>query len=143
MRSSSSFTNQEIGKRIYDLRKSLNITRDTLSEYLDISPGHLRLIETGERSTKVSRYIDMAHIFNVSLDYLLTGQCKLSNIPPTPTNGTFTAYERLLGEHDFQLLIKIAKMLMLHNHDQHETAFIYELLQYQLQYIHSGDSSNK
>ena len=131
---SNSFSDKEIGKRIHELRKSAMISQVTFSEYLDISVSHLRLIENGERGTKISRYVAIARIFNVSLDYLVTGGCEFEQ---SPIDGSIAIYEKKLGEHDLHLLGEIAEILSIHKHNQTEVSMLCEALQFQLKFLHT------
>ena len=64
---------KEVGRRIKELRTKCNMTREQLAERLNITSCHVGLIERGERSTMVSRFLEISEIFQVSLDYLVTG----------------------------------------------------------------------
>lgn len=63
----------EIGKRIYDRRKQLGLTQETLSELTDTTPQAISNYERGERELKATTIIKMAKALNVTSDYLLTG----------------------------------------------------------------------
>lgn len=59
--------------RIKELRKSFGYTQDKLAELLDITTAHVRSMESGRRGISVELLIKMKKLFNVSIDYLLTG----------------------------------------------------------------------
>lgn len=59
--------------RIKELRKRFGYTQDELAELLDITTAHVRSMESGRRGISVELLVKMKKIFNVSIDYLLTG----------------------------------------------------------------------
>lgn len=64
----------EMGKRIMQLRKMLNLSQEELSERADVSP---QLMSTAERGTKAIRpenLLKISRALGVSADYLLTGE---------------------------------------------------------------------
>ena len=63
----------DIGKRIFDRRKQLNITQEQLSELCDTTPQAISNYERGERELKASTIVKMATALSISIDYLLTG----------------------------------------------------------------------
>ena len=67
------FDTTACGKRIRQLRRQHNLTQLELCEKLNISETYLRKIESGERSTSIDLYIEIATFFRVSLDYLILG----------------------------------------------------------------------
>lgn len=63
----------EMGKRIVERRKSMNLSQEELAEKADVSP---QLLSTAERGTKAIRPENLLKIsmaLGVSADYLLTG----------------------------------------------------------------------
>ncbi len=65
--------NIEIGKRIYERRKQLNITQEKLSELADTTPQAISNYERGERELKASIIIKISRALNTTTDYILTG----------------------------------------------------------------------
>lgn len=64
----------EMGKRIMQRRKALNLSQEELSERADVSP---QLLSTAERGTKAIRpenLLKISRALGVSTDYLLTGE---------------------------------------------------------------------
>ena len=70
---------EAIGARIRSLRKNLNLTQDTVSEKLNITPGYYSHIENGSRNAGLGTFVKIADYYNVSLDYILAGQKQKSN----------------------------------------------------------------
>ena len=62
-----------LSHRISYLRKQKNISQAELAEILGISPSTEGMYEQGRRTPSVDTLVMMARIFNVSLDYLITG----------------------------------------------------------------------
>lgn len=65
--------NIEIGKRIYERRKQLNITQEKLSELADTTPQAISNYERGERELKASIIVKISRALNTTTDYILTG----------------------------------------------------------------------
>lgn len=82
----------EMGKRIMQRRKQMNLSQEELSEIADVSP---QLMSTAERGTKAIRpenLLKISKALGVSADYLLSGEVidrdfdnistKLKNLSP-------------------------------------------------------------
>ena len=65
-----------VGGRIQQLRKQFGYTREVLAEKIGISWQHLGNIEKGSRGTSVQLLMQFSKIFNVSIDYIVTGVTK-------------------------------------------------------------------
>lgn len=70
---STGYEPKECGKRMARLRKELGMTQMQAAEKLNISWDHYRGIETGRRSGSIELMVDIASVFNASLDYLILG----------------------------------------------------------------------
>lgn len=68
------FNQNEIGKRVRDLRRCRGLTIEKLSEELNYSHSHMSKAERGIHSYSVDLLIDLAEYFNVSLDFLILGK---------------------------------------------------------------------
>lgn len=77
--------NEEIGKRISNLRKEQHMTQEQLAEKLDISIKHCSCVERGMASLSLERFIDLCDILDTNLDYLIRGETSDSTkrIPPS------------------------------------------------------------
>ncbi len=69
--------NLEIGERIRQARTSLGLSREKLSEMLNISALFLGFIECGQRGMSISTLMNISRVLNVSTDYILTGKIPL------------------------------------------------------------------
>lgn len=64
----------EMGKRISERRKNMNLSQEELAELAEVSP---QLLSTAERGTKALRpenLLKISKALGVSADYLLTGE---------------------------------------------------------------------
>ena len=59
--------------RITQLRRSIGMNQFQLAQKLHLSPSTIGMYEQGRRTPSIDILIQMAKIFNVSLDYLITG----------------------------------------------------------------------
>lgn len=77
-----------ISVQIIRLRKQKNISQAQLAKALCISPSTLGMYEQGRRTPSLDTLVQMAKIFQVSLDYLITGSefphSTQQSIPRTP-----------------------------------------------------------
>lgn len=62
-----------LSHRISYLRKQKNISQAELAEMLRVSPSTQGMYEQGRRTPSLDTLVMMARIFDVSLDYLVTG----------------------------------------------------------------------
>lgn len=63
----------ETGKRIKKLREARKMNQYDLAEELNVSHSHVSKIEKGIRMGGIDIYVNIAQLFQVSLDYLLIG----------------------------------------------------------------------
>lgn len=63
----------EIGTRIKALREAKGLTQAELGQYVNASRELVNMWERGARDLKTGTIIELAHFFNVSCDYILTG----------------------------------------------------------------------
>lgn len=64
---------KNIGKRIQEKRKSLNITQEKLSEIIDVSPSYISEIERGTSICSLAVLVNIAEALDLNLDTLVTG----------------------------------------------------------------------
>ena len=62
-------------KRIKKLRKKKGMTQLELAEKVYVTDKAVSKWETGEGNPEITILIELAKVFEVSLDYLLTGKC--------------------------------------------------------------------
>ena len=65
---------KETAARIRDLRVCFGYTQETAAELIGVERSYLSRIENGANGCSVDLLIRLAEIYNVSLDYLLTGK---------------------------------------------------------------------
>ena len=63
----------EMGKRIMQKRKELNLSQEELSEMADVSPQLLSTAERGAKAIRPENLLKISKALGVSTDYLLTG----------------------------------------------------------------------
>lgn len=73
-----------LSTRIMLLRHTMGLSQLQLAKKLSISPSALGMYEQSRRTPSLDLLISMSQIFNVSLDYLITG----SEFTPNPTTPT-------------------------------------------------------
>ena len=64
---------KEIGNRIRQKRKELNLTQEKLSEILEISPTYISEIERGTGISSLATIANIAYVLELDLDYLIFG----------------------------------------------------------------------
>lgn len=64
-------TAQKIGKRIYELRKEQNLTREKFAELCDISSQNVYYLENGDTLPSCATLIDICNQFHISPSKLL------------------------------------------------------------------------
>lgn len=65
-----------IGERVRNIRLSMGLSRDQLSELLGISALFLGYIECGQRGMSLDTLCSLCKTLNVSADYILFGKTK-------------------------------------------------------------------
>lgn len=63
----------DMGKRISERRKSLNLSQEKLAEQADVSPQLLSTAERGTKAVRPENLLKLSVALGVSTDYLLTG----------------------------------------------------------------------
>lgn len=74
MNCTSHDTNRIIGNKIYQLRRSINMTQQELAEKVGISVTFLSEIENGRKSMSVDTLIKLSKVLQVSLDTIVFGK---------------------------------------------------------------------
>lgn len=64
---------KESGMRIKELRIKAGMTQEELSEKLDITKNAYQKIERGANGAKIDTLIELANIFNETLDFIVGG----------------------------------------------------------------------
>ena len=63
----------QVGRRVWNCRTPLNMSREKLAEGLDITPQYLSDIEQGKKCMSMSIFVELSQVLGVSLDYLAYG----------------------------------------------------------------------
>ncbi len=88
-----------LGPRIAALRRSAKLSQAELAHLLKISPSAVGMYEQGRREPALDVLVEMARIFDVSLDFLVTGkatnQQEFGKISDLLTERIATADQRL------------------------------------------------
>ncbi len=58
-------------KRIRDLREDNDLNQTQVAERLNITQQQYQLYESGKREIKLSQVIELAKLYNVSVDYIV------------------------------------------------------------------------
>lgn len=93
---------EEIGKRIRQRRKSMNISQTELAETLDVSKYHISHIECGKSSPSLELIVKLSFRLNTTPDYLLLGTIKASNAPLSIVDSL-----KLCSEEDLKIISDI------------------------------------
>ncbi len=64
----------DMGKRIMQRRKTMNLSQEELSELADVSPQLMSTAERGAKAIRPENLLKISKALGVSADYLLTGE---------------------------------------------------------------------
>ena len=70
---------QEIGLRIAQRRKELNLTQERVADLMDVSVQMVSNLERGVKAIKIDNLIKISEILGISTDYILTGKHTLND----------------------------------------------------------------
>lgn len=95
----------ELGNRIYERRKELNMTQKELAEAVELSIQSISSIELGKKAVRPENFVNICRALDVSADYLLFGERSEKQLEPVA--------EMLsrLGSDDLELLKTIIKRM--------------------------------
>lgn len=65
-----------MSERLRECRLRSNLTQEKMAELLDISVKHYSKVERGITGLSVEKLIFLSNLLNISLDYLLKGDCE-------------------------------------------------------------------
>jgi len=97
---------KEMGNRVRVLRKARGLSIDTLSAQLALTPGHLGLIERGDRGITVDRLVQVCIYFGCSADFLLTGREKTTAQAPA-----VASVDLMLSDNEREKLAELINLL--------------------------------
>ena len=87
-----------LGARIAALRRSAGWSQSELAQQIQVSPSAVGMYEQGRREPSAEILVALAHIFGVTVDYLLTGQPS-----PNEQDTVAGAVDSLLNNADTRL----------------------------------------
>ena len=95
----------ELGSRIYERRRELNMTQKELAEAVELSIQSISSIELGKKAVRPENLVNICRALDVSADYLLFGERSEKQLEPVA--------EMLsrLGSDDLELLKTIIKRM--------------------------------
>lgn len=70
---------EEIGKRILELRKSMNLNKEQFAKLIGISGQYLGKVEAGVHGLSLDSIITLCKNTNVSADYILFGKINITD----------------------------------------------------------------
>lgn len=100
-----------LSKQIVRLRKMNGMSQSQLAKALDVSPSTIGMYEQGRRVPTLDIIIAMAQLFEVSLDYLITGteSCYSKATRLAPSDYTISSTEKVWWQctegHEWQATI--------------------------------------
>ncbi len=98
---------EDVGNRIFALRKSKGLTREKLSEMADISVQFLADIEKGRKNMTVTTLRNLAVALSVTTDYIVNGKSD-TNIDFDEINELY----KVLDENNRQLALKLLRIFV-------------------------------
>ena len=93
-----------LGARIAALRRGRSWSQQELAKKLGVSPSTVGMYEQGRREPPLRLIVDMARLFEVSTDYLLTGEC----VTPADVERLRALFDALTQTLGGELLLKSA-----------------------------------
>ncbi len=63
-----------VGKRIKEARKALNVQQKVMAHALDVSPSHLSEIESGRSNPTTDFHLRLSELYNISVEFLFHGR---------------------------------------------------------------------
>ena len=95
----------ELGSRIYERRKELNMTQKELAEAVELSIQSISSIELGKKAVRPENLVNICRALDVSADYLLFGERSEKQLEPV------AEMISRLGSDDLELLKTIIKRM--------------------------------
>ena len=95
----------ELGSRIYERRKELNMTQKELAEAVELSIQSISSIELGKKAVRPENLVNICRALDVSADYLLFGERSEKQLEPV------AELLARLGSDDLELLKTIIKRM--------------------------------
>jgi len=105
------FNPTQLGERVRQERKKLNLTQSALAEAIDVSNTYMGAIERGERSLTLDTLIRLANRLGVTIDYLLA-----DSVSETDSN-IYEQFKQIVDCQPLerkQLAIKVLRTMFTH-----------------------------
>lgn len=96
---------KEIGKRILELRKSMNMNKEQFAKLIGISGQYLGTVESGVNGLSLNSIITLCMNANVSADYILFGK---EHITDEKLKNVFSGIDKAQINSAFKALEDIA-----------------------------------
>lgn len=97
--------NKEIGKRISDLRKSMDMNKEQFAKLIGISGQYLGTVESGVHGLSLDSMITLCERTNTSADYILFGK---ENITDDSLKTLFVGIDKSQIDSAFNVLHSMA-----------------------------------
>ena len=97
---------KNLGQKLKQLRKLNNLTQEQLGEQLGITKSAIVNYETGIRKIPFDLLVQIAYMFNITVDSMITKQITLADIIQNEIG------QKQLTDHQEQLLIKYIQILV-------------------------------
>jgi len=99
----------QIGNRIRIEREKFDMTREKLSELLNLSPYFLGQIERGERKMSINTLINISECLHVSIDYLF-----FERVNANTNNNILHSLINKCSEKEIKVIEAVIKLLLPH-----------------------------
>lgn len=99
----------EIGNRIRIERENFDMTREKLSELVNLSPYFLGQIERGERKMSINTLIKISECLHISIDYLFFEQVNVNT-----NNNVLHSLINRCSEKEVTVIESIIKLILPH-----------------------------
>lgn len=97
VRKNTLMDNMEIGKRLYELRNSKNLTQKQEAEILGVTDKAISKWECGEALPSVDLLLKISQLYNCSMEEILTGEKKKEETTTTKPSRDFNLAQLLLS----------------------------------------------
>lgn len=79
-------TGDGLGERLYDLRAKAGYSQEQLAELLGVSRQAVSRWEVGQGKPEIDNVVKLAQIYQVSVDYVLTGEQHVPSVSEVETS---------------------------------------------------------
>lgn len=97
--------NEEIGKRITEIRQSMNLNKEQFAKLIGISGQYLGTVENGSNGLSIQKLVTLCERTNTSADYILFGT---KSITDTNSKNIFNGMSKAQITYAFEALENIA-----------------------------------